>query len=136
MGAAGVLALARTFTNRRFERTVRLVCFGNEEPPYYRTANMGSVVYANRCRERDENIVAMLCLETMGYHVDDPQRQLYPFPLGLLYPSTGDFIAFVGNIASRYLVRETVTSFRSHTKFPSEGAAPLGSLPGIGESDH
>ena len=54
----------------------------------------------------------------------------------MLYPSTGDFIAFVGNIASRHLVRETVTSFRSHTKFPSEGAAPLGSLPGIGESDH
>ena len=59
---------------------------------------MGSRVYARRCRERGENIVAMLSLETIGYYDDRPGSQKYPPPFGLLYPSAGNFIGFVGNL--------------------------------------
>jgi uncharacterized DUF497 family protein len=34
--------------------------------------------------------------------------QLYPKPLNLLYPSAGNFIAFVGNFASRAQVHEAI----------------------------
>ncbi len=46
---------------------------------------MGSWVYVKRCRQRDENIVAMLSLETIGYYSDVKWSQNYPVaPLGLV----------------------------------------------------
>ena len=135
-GVAAMLALARRFSGRRPNRTIRFVAFVNEEPPFFQTFEMGSRVYAKRCRKRDENIVAMLSLETIGYYDDSPGSQKYPPPFGLLYPSTGNFIGFVGNVSSRALVRETVGSFRRHEKFPSEGGALPAFIPGIGFSDH
>jgi hypothetical protein len=53
-----------------------------------------------------------------------------------LYPRTGNFIAFVGNVASRALVRRSIAAFRQHTAFPSEGVAAPGWMTGIGWSDH
>lgn len=135
-GVAALLSLARRFAGRSHARTVRWVAFVNEEPPYFQTSQMGSVVYARRCRERNENIVAMLSLETIGCYFDEPGTQRYPFPLSLFYPSTGNFIAFVGNVDSRALVRQAIGAFRAQAKFPSEGAALHGWLPGIGWSDH
>jgi hypothetical protein len=93
-------------------------------------------MYAKRCRERDEHVVAMMSLETIGYYDDAPGSQNYPAPFGLLYPSTGSFIGFVGNVSSRALVRTVVGSFRKHEPFPSEGGALPEFIPGIGFSDH
>jgi len=78
----------------------------------------------------------MLSIETIGYFSDRAESQSYPFPFSLFYPSTGNFIGFVGNVASRDLVRRVVGRFRRSAKFPSEGAAVPGSMPGIGWSDH
>ena len=135
-GTAALLALARSFFGQQPSRTLRFVAFVNEEPPYYYTAEMGSWVYAKRSRERDEKIVAMLSLETIGYYQDKPDSQNYPFPLSYFYPKTGNFVAFVGNLRSRGLVRRIVASFRDQNLFPSEGAAPWGSIEGVGWSDH
>lgn len=136
-GVAAVLALARAFAGKETERTVRFVEFVNEEPPFFQTPTMGSWVYAKGCRDRNENIVAMLSLETMGYYSDAPGSQQYPLGLlDLVYPITGNFIAFVGNIASGQLVRQVIGSFHNHTRFPSEGAALPGVTPGAGWSDH
>jgi hypothetical protein len=136
-GVAATLALARRFANAQQDRTLRFVFFVNEEPPFFQTSDMGSLVYATRCRERNENIVAMLSLETIGYYSDTSGSQTYPVkPVGWLYPNTGDFIGFVGNYASRHLVRNAIGSFREHAKFPSEGAALPGWITGVGWSDH
>ena len=136
-GVAAVLALARAFAGQETARTLRFVEFVNEEPPFFWTESMGSLVYAKGCQSRNENIVAMLSLETMGYYSDEPGSQQYP--LGLLdtiYPITGNFIAFIGNMASGKLVRQVVGNFRSHTQFPSEGTALPSNIPGAGWSDH
>jgi hypothetical protein len=61
----------------------------------------------------------MLSLETIGYYSDAPDSQRYPPPLGALYPSRGDFIGFVGNVASRALVRRSAAAFRRHARSPS-----------------
>jgi Zn-dependent M28 family amino/carboxypeptidase len=134
-GVSALLWLARQFGQRRGERTLRLVAVTNEEPPYFQTANMGSAVYARRCRQRRENVTAMLSLEMLGCYSDDSGSQKYPFPFSLLYPSTGNFIAFIGNTASADLVRQVTGAFRRAEKFPSEGAALPASLPGVGFSD-
>ena len=135
-GVAAVLALARRFAHRPLARTLRFVAFANEETPYFQTDKMGSRVYARRCRERGERVSAMLSLETMGYFSETPDSQKYPFPFSLLYPSTGNFIGFVGNTNSGELVRQVVAAFRQGEPFPSEGGALPDLVEGAGFSDH
>jgi hypothetical protein len=135
-GTAALLEIARTLVHQQPARTVRCVFFVNEEPPFYLTGEMGSLVHARGVRQRGENLVAMLSIETVGYYTDAKGSQRYPFPFALFYPSTGDFIGFVGNLASRRMVRRVVAAFRRHAAFPSEGVAAPGWIPGIGWSDH
>ena len=135
-GTAAVLELARLLRDVPLARTVRLVAFVNEEPPFFLTEQMGSRVYAREARRRGDRITAMLSLESIGHYTSAPGSQQYPPPLNLAYPSRGDFIGFVGNVASRRLVRRSVGAFRRHARFPSEGAAAPGSIPGVYWSDH
>jgi hypothetical protein len=135
-GVAAMLALLRRFAHRPQGRTLCFAAFVNEEPPYFQTEKMGSAMYARQCRERKEKITAMLCLETIGYYSDAPKSQRYPPPFGLVYPSVGDFIGFVGNKASGDLVRRAIGTFRQAEKFPSEGAALFDFVPGVGLSDN
>jgi len=81
-GVAAVLELARLMREEKVERTLRFVAFANEEPPFFKSEQMGSRVYARRLKARGENIVAMFSLETIGYFSDRPGSQRYPFPLG------------------------------------------------------
>jgi Zn-dependent M28 family amino/carboxypeptidase len=135
-GTAALFELASRFASRSADRTLRFVAFVNEEPPHFQTTDMGSLRYAGRSRERKERVVAMLSLESIGYFSTAEGSQKYPPPLGFFYPSRGDFIAFVGNPGSRALVRRTVGTFRDRARFPCEGAAVPGFLPGVGWSDH
>jgi hypothetical protein len=136
-GAAAVIALARRFGGAHPARTLRFVAFVNEEPPFFRIDAMGSAVYAKRCAARGENVVAMLSLETLGCYLDEPGSQRYPVSLmKLAYPSRGDFVTFVGNVASRALVRDSIGAFRASAAFPSEGAALPSWIPGVDWSDH
>jgi Zn-dependent M28 family amino/carboxypeptidase len=134
-GVAGLLEIARLLKSRAPERTVRFVAFVNEEPPFFQTGDMGSQAYARRARERGERIVAMISVETIGYYDDGEGTQRYPPGLGAFFPDRADFISFVGNTASRKLVQRSIGSFRTHTRFPSEGIAAPAWIPGIGWSD-
>ncbi|PYL52686.1 MAG: hypothetical protein DMF33_06535, partial [Verrucomicrobia bacterium] len=51
-GVAATLALARRFVGRTPQHTMRFVAFVNEEPPYFLSGEMGSFIYAGRCRAR------------------------------------------------------------------------------------
>jgi Zn-dependent M28 family amino/carboxypeptidase len=136
-GVAGLLEIARLLVARPLARSVRFVAFVNEEAPFFYTWEMGSHRYARRARERGDNITAMLSLETIGYYSDADGSQQYPNPVySWLYPNTGNFIGFVGNLASRKLVRQSLGSFRRHSAFPSEGVAAPGRMAGIHWSDH
>ena len=97
---------------------------------------MGSRIHAARSRAKNENIVGMLSLETMGFYSEAPDTQAYPFPFSFFYPHTANFIGFVGNIRSRHLVKLSLTAFRKTTLFPSEATAAPGWINGIGWSDH
>ncbi len=136
-GVAAILAIARRMATQGSDRTLRLVAFTNEEPPFFWTDDMGSLVYAKRCKACQDKIVAMLSLETLGYYDDAPGSQTYP--IGLLdriYPIQGNFISFVGNIASAALVRRVVGTFRAVAQFPSEAAILPNAVAGAGWSDH
>lgn len=100
-GVASTLELARALSAQGLEKTVRFVLFANEELPYFQNAGMGSLVHAGNCRQRNEQIVAMLSLESVGYYSDAPGSQRYPWPVGLLYPDRGDFVATEGKRTRR-----------------------------------
>ncbi len=135
-GVAATLALARLFAGSKPQRTLRFVFFPNEEAPFFETEQMGSLVYAKSCRQKEEKVVAMLSLETIGYYTDQENTQNYPFPFSAFYPSTGNFIGFVSDLSSRKLLHQAIASFRKNCKFPSQGAAIPRSVPGAGWSDH
>ncbi|HXY34452.1 MAG TPA: M28 family peptidase, partial [Planctomycetaceae bacterium] len=59
---AVLIEAARLLCRTAFRRTVRFVAFTCEEPPHFNIGTMGSQVYARACRERNENILGMLCL--------------------------------------------------------------------------
>src|SRR5207249_5889113 len=129
-GVAAMLALARRFAQKSAQHTLRFVAFVNEEPPYFLTEQMGSFVYAGRCKARDDQISAMISLETIGYFSDAPHSQTYPsLGLGIFYPKVGDFIGFVSNLPSRTLLHCVIALFREHSKIPSEGASLPGFIP-------
>lgn len=137
-GSAAVIELARALAAVRLpeDHVIKLVLYVNEEPPYFKTAQMGSYHHARDLYTRGEQVVAMLSLETIGYYSDEKDSQRYPSPLNALYPDSGNFIGFVGDLGSRELVRKTIASFRQHARFPSEGLAAPATIPGIDWSDH
>jgi hypothetical protein len=135
-GVAAVIALAHAFSGTVLARTVRFICFVNEEPPFFWTKDMGSYVYAQQCKERNENIITMLSLETIGYYSDKPGSQHYFFPLGYFYPSRGNFIGFVSNLSSRPVLKNVIEIYRRTTKFPSQGGVFPWFTPGVFWSDH
>lgn len=135
-GVAAMLALARRFAREPQQRTVRFVAFADEEPPSFQTDRMGSLVYARTLERERVYVVAMLSLESLGYYRWAEGSQSYPFPLSLFYPSRGNFVAFVSDTRSRGLLHRAIGAFRRHARFPSEGGALPGSMPGVGWSDH
>lgn len=134
-GVAAALELARLLKGSKFRKTIRFAFFVNEEPPFFQTEQMGSLVYAKGLRQERVPISAMISLETLGFYSDRPGSQKYPAVLGPFYPNRGDFVGFVGNSESRDLVRRVTRSFRESARFPSEGVAAPATWPGIGWSD-
>ena len=100
---AALLELSRALAPIRPERTVRFVAFTTEESPFTRTQDMGSRVYAKACRQRGDNVVAMLGLEMLGCCLQSDGSQWLSLG-GLLLPKRGDFLALVGNRRSKPLL--------------------------------
>jgi Zn-dependent M28 family amino/carboxypeptidase len=136
-GIAALLELSRNLDNLGPERTVRFIAFTNEEQPFADTDEMGSVVYARLLRQQEENVIAMYSLEMLGYYSDEPGSQRYPVPLNWFYPDQANFIAFVGNIQSGFLLWQSLNAFRRYSDFPVQGLIMSEKLvPDIRRSDH
>lgn len=135
-GVAAMLELTRLLAARTTRRPVRLVAFTNEEPPFFETELMGSRVYASMARRRGDAVHAMLSLESIGFYSTAPRSQQYPPLLAPFYPSTGNFIAVVGELSHRRLVHRLVKALAPGLGIPVECAATFGFFPGVTWSDH
>jgi hypothetical protein len=136
-GVAALLELARLCSGQPLSRTVRFVAFYDEEDFGHRP--MGSQLYAKDCRQRQDNVVGMVSIETIGCYKDAPHSQHYPLLFHTLHPDysrVGNFIAFIGNSQSHQLVAQSVTSFRAHCLFPSEALVAPWYMGDAGRSDH
>ncbi|MEN3278022.1 MAG: hypothetical protein V7631_3812 [Massilia sp.] len=137
-GTAAVLELARLLKTMqpRAGTEVRFVFFVNEEPPYFMGSDMGSMRHAAELKRQGLAVEAALVLETMGYYTDAPNSQQLPPGLEGRYPSTGNFIAFVGTLESSKLVRDALAAFRAASDFPAHGLAAPAHTTGVTLSDH
>ena len=118
-GVAGVIEVARALVDEPLERTVRFVAFANEEPPFYQTDSMGSVVYARALiADPDQEPMGMISLEQLGCFSKTPGKKRWPL-LGLTGLSADtDYIAFLTNFSSRRLAKSCARVFSADATVP------------------
>ncbi|MFH1529320.1 MAG: M28 family peptidase [Pseudomonadota bacterium] len=102
---AGVLEIARVFAPIRFDRSLVLACWDQEE-----IGLKGSGAWATEQAEAGREIVASLVLETMAYTCDEPGCQKMPMGFEFIFPEqaeqftsgdqSGDFIVFIADWTS------------------------------------
>jgi hypothetical protein len=132
------LNLAELFKKHAPKINIRIdfVAYTLEEPPFFRTKNMGSFIHAKSLHDAKVNVLGMLSLEMLGFYSDAAQSQAYPLPfMNLFYPSKGNFIGVVGNFASSGLVRHFKTTMRLSSVDVESLSAPS-FLIGVDFSDH
>jgi hypothetical protein len=136
-GIAGLIELARLLSNRSFDKTIQLVAFTLEEPPFFRSKFMGSHIYAQSLRQRGIDVEGVICLEMIGYFTDEPESQLFPLPFfRWVYPTKGNFIIIVGNMRSRNFLNRVKSGFIKGTDLPVESLSAVPLVIGIDFSDH
>lgn len=136
-GVAGLIELAHLFGHTPPPMQVELVAYTLEEPPYFRSRQMGSAVHARGLKEQGIQVRAMLSLEMIGYFSDAPDSQTFPTTgLRLFYPSQGNFIAVVGNLGQTKLTRKIKRAMREAGALPVYSINSPGWLPGVDFSDH
>jgi Zn-dependent M28 family amino/carboxypeptidase len=120
-GCAVLLEIARAMNGHNSERTVKLVFFALGAGPLAGDEKSAAARYARDQRKNGNHVMAMLALDSIGTYRDTSGSQTMPFPLGIVFPSQGNFLLFAGDIGSRDVVRATITEFRKFGHFPSEG---------------
>ncbi len=138
-GTAALIELGRMLApmNDRFQRPVILVAYTLEEPPIFRTQNMGSHIHAQLMKDQGRSIKLMISLEMIGYFKDEAGSQNYPVPgYDFIYPSVGNYISIVGRPQEWSVVREIKTLFMSATDLPIRSANLPKEVPGVDYSDH
>ncbi len=133
---ATLLELARALRGWKSARTLRLVFFPNEEPPFFFRGGMGSEAYARQLRVDGVGLRMMLSLEMLGYYDERPGSQRYPPGLKWFYPSTGDFIGLVSNVRSTQACRALKVAFEQSSTFPCHSLSAPGWTVIVGLSDH
>ncbi|MEM9186800.1 MAG: M28 family peptidase [Planctomycetota bacterium] len=137
---AVLLEVTRLLRGHTGKRSARYVAFACEEAPYFNLGAMGSQHNARLARERGDKIVAMLCLEMVGYFRDEPGSQQRPETLPVwthpFFPSRGDFLAAVGNLRSWRLLWPFRRGFKRSTRLPLFSIALPEAIQEIRRSDN
>lgn len=136
-GVALLIELARDLGRHALRAPVRLVAFVCEEPPYFQSESMGSLVYARQLVSEGVSVACMITLESLGYFTDARDSQPYPLaPLGWFYPDRGNFVAVVGNLSTRRWTSRVARLLIEHSVLPVEQGDLPAWIPGVDWSDH
>ena len=135
-GVAGLLELARRLGSNPPSCRVDLVAYTLEEPPFFRTQDMGSARHAASLVAERAEVRAMISLEMIGRFEDAPNTQHIPFPLSPFYPDRGNFIAIVGRFSDIGLTRKVKAAMRAASTLPVRSLSGPRWVPGVDFSDH
>lgn len=138
-GVAGILELARMLKlqSSSLKYRVDFVAYTLEEPPNFRTANMGSAVHAKMLFDNHIKVKRMICLEMIGYYSVKCKSQEYPIGLmKLFYPTRANYIAVVGKFGQGKSVRKTKKAMKNNSEIKVCSINAPAAIPGIDFSDH
>ncbi|MEG0920464.1 MAG: M28 family peptidase [Comamonas sp.] len=144
-GVAGLLELARLLVASPPVQPIELVAYTLEEPPQFRTQQMGSYQHAAQLAYGGTPLRMMLSLEMLGYFDDTPSSQRYPIPgMTAIYPNAGNFLALIGPLRHFGATRTAKAQMQAGTQIDKAGTAPLAihalnapaSMRGADFSDH
>jgi hypothetical protein len=136
-GVAGVLETARLLQQNKanLKHNIDFVFYTLEEPPYFRTEQMGSYVHAKSIRDQTPQILGVYILEMIGYY-SSQDIQTYPTGLGLFYPKHGNFIAAISNWNSRGLSTNFCEKMSKLEQLQCERLIAPAFIHGVDFSDH
>ena len=107
-----------------------------EEPPHFRTENMGSFVHAKALRAANVEVAGALSIESVGFFRDDEGSQKFPVPgLSALYSTKANYLAVVGNLGQVGLTRTVKSAMRASNTIPIFSINAPAAIPGIDFSD-
>ncbi len=136
-GVVGLLELARLLKSKELSHRIEIVAYTLEEPPHFRTENMGSYVHAKSMIENDVTIYGMVCLEMIGYFDTNRGSQEYPVrPLALIYGKKGDYITLVRKFRKGKFTRKFSGEYKRTKRIKTKKFTGPANLPGVDFSDH
>ena len=136
-GVTGMLELARMLHGQPLRYRIQFVAWTLEEPPYFRSENMGSYVHAASLHEQKADVYGVLCLEMIGYFKDEAHSQ--QFPLGMLklfYGNVGNFITVVRKPLKGRFARKFTRKLRKADAIPVKRFTAPKWVTGVDFSDH
>lgn len=136
-GVAGLLELARMLKNASLKYRIDLVAYTLEEPPYFRTENMGSFVHAKSLYDQGVDVYGMISLEMIGYFSDEKNSQSYPLSImELVYGDVGNFITIVQKYGNGKFGRRFNALMNEGESLPTRSCKGPDWLEGMNYSDH
>ncbi len=108
-GLAVLLEVASRLRARPLARPVWLVAFCLEEQD-----RLGSQAFASRLKAEGRELAGAIILECVGFARSEAGTQQVPPAVPIAVPTQGDFLAIVGNEASKSLVLQLEQDARQH----------------------
>ncbi len=135
-GIAALLEIFRLLSGFRFKKTLRCVAFTLEEPPYFATEQMGSMVNARTCKEKNEKIEFMITFEMVGYG-HRLCRQDFPVNHNRKdYPAYGDYSSVISLSSCSEYAHIWKKIYNGHARRKIYECIGPASVPGMDMSDH
>lgn len=136
-GVVGLMEIARLLSHENLNYRIDLVAFTLEEPPYFRTNNMGSYVHSQYLKTNAIPVYGMISLEMIGYFNDEKHTQDYPIGLlSLFYGKKGNYITLVNQLHKGKFARKFKKSFKKNCVVRTKAFGAPKNLTGIDWSDH
>lgn len=136
-GTTALLELARLLKGEKLNYRIDLVAYTLEEPPYFRTENMGSYIHAKYLKDKNIDVFGMVSVEMIGYFDDAPNSQNYPLGLlSLFYGNKGDFITVVKTFNAGKFANKFNKTYKESGQIKTETFTAPKFLQGIDYSDH
>lgn len=136
-GVAGLLELARLLKGAHLNYKIELVAYTLEEPPFFRTNQMGSYIHAKSLIDNKTTVLGMVSLEMIGYYSNKENSQLFPDPqLSELFGTKGDFITLVNRLDNENFEKNFSVIFSSLDYIKSEIFSSTSTVNGVDFSDH
>ncbi len=136
-GVAGLLELARLLRKEKLSYRIDFVAYTLEEPPFFRTQQMGSYIHANYLFKHKIPVKGMICLETIGYYNEQPNSQEYPVKgMHVLYGTKGNFITIVQNEKSGKFGSQIEHFMKKESLLETQSFKGSSNMTGVDFSDH